>query len=1388
MTAKTILVIGYYGDGNTGDEAVLTSMLRGISAGREDLRFVVPAYSADPGRLREAHGVDSFPFKDIGRMLDAVDEADLVILGGGGLLHDYWDPRPETAFTAGHFGLSYYCGISWLAALLGKPVMLYGVGVGPLLFPSGRELTRDAAQTAAAIAVRDSASADLLRELAGEGLPVEVTADPVWQLVPASGERLAALLAETGLAGRRFLGVAVRNWNVGVDQARWEEQLVAGIEPFAAERGLDVLFLPFQHARTGLQNDLDLARGLSLRLQRVKGEVLERPVSPEELAGILGSCEIVAGMRLHSLVFACMTGVPFVALDYDPKVRLHARLLDPAPPVLPIAELAAWSVHQALERVAADAADWSERGRALATEMRRRAARNDEIARELLGRPSEALPRSLRRPILDFLREREEVRLLSGTTGGDGSAGLRASLWPPAPTTPIPLQGVSPGVRVLTPAFFDARGEKVFRGGAERYLVELGKVVRALGHPIEVFQLAQGEPWTREVDGLRVHGLPARDYTLLERAALTATGTRPDLTVHLAFYTAGPDTQAPALGVSHGVYWDDPGSQSPSQFRWHREHVLAAVEHLSGMVSVDTNTINWVGATSARLAGKIVYVPNFVDLEDFRPVPRPEGSRTVFLFPRRLVEARGFWLVAEILPRLLARHPEIKFHFVGDAAGPEEDEVRRLVALDPERVRWTSLPPERMPEAYRAADVVLIPTLWSEGTSLSCLEAQASGRAVIATRVGGLPDLVLPGYNGLLIEPNAAALEAAIERLASDPGLRARLAEKGLETVQGFGIGRWRESWEELLRTYLERRDAMDDRRPETGPGELAALRARQAELEGALTRLRAEAAEKEIRERLVRFERDVEFADLKASLKSARDTRLDQATAGLSSLEVRLRKLENDKRDLEAVRQDLELERAGLRDQREWLLAERNDLARRLSETEGTLAYRIVSKFWRLMRALFPEGSRRRKLYRGVRRVLGRLLGAGPSAPETAWTLGTGGAPSPSRPESAGPEEPPPDFRADLLRFEDEVRASGAPLVVAIFSATQLLESEGQRPTQLALTLSRRGVPVVFVYWRWWDHEWRPQDRLEDGIVQIPIDVVTKQPEMLTNAFEGTSRLLLFEFPHPGFFETLSAANSAGWITVYDVLDDWEEFHRVGQAIWYDEEFERHLITAADAVFAINQFLADRLRGLGADAVEIVGNGLKPGLEVVWEPRPLARGEITVGYFGYLAGAWFDWELIAEAARRRPAWRFYLIGYGGSPEEVRLPGTVELLGKQPQPHLAAFAANWDVATIPFKPDRLAAGADPIKTYEYLAMGLPVVATGVYPPAGGEAFVTRAEGVEEFLRAIEAAAQGGEEEAEARRAFAASCTWEHRLESLLASIEQGRQRVAEKRALFENRR
>jgi polysaccharide pyruvyl transferase CsaB len=956
--AGRVLIAGSYGQGNTGDEAILAALLAGLRARRPGLHLQV--VSGDAAATAAQHGVEALYWGDWAGIAEALDAADLLILGGGGIFFDYWGFDPRRLLENEAPDLAHYASFPLLAGLAGRPLLICAVGVGPLFTPEGREAVRLAFALAARASVRDTGSKALLEEIGVPGGRVEVTADPAFSLVPAGEARAKELLAGLGLGERPLLGVTPRPWDVAVSQEAWETGLAAALAGFAQPAGAQILLIPF-HAG---YDDASLERlreklraaGMSAGMSAGDVRILPPGCSPQEIAAVIGRCDLLVGLRLHSILFALLSGTPAVALAYDPKVRSLARLAGHEELCLDLSDLSG------LEDALAGA--WARRGElrrdflATAARLKRDAGRNVDLALELLdGAPGVSGPPALSR------EDQEAFRRLAG---------------------------------------------------------------QALGG--------------------RLRDVARRDGVIRER-----------------------------------------------------------------------------GATIER--------------------------------------------------------------------------------------QWTEM------EQYRT---------WLR-TQQQATEEQRQGR--------------------------------------------------------------------------------------------------------------------------------------------------------------------EQAERELEEVRRQKE---SALR-QGDVLLAERNDLDRRLTAFERTLAYRIVSRFWRLMRRAFPEGSRRHRLYRLGRRALGKLVRAGdPAGPQAAWREGTGGAPAPLSPDAPAPE-PPPDFRADLLRFEERVRAAGASQVVAIFSGTQLLESEGQRPTQLALALAARGVPVVFVYWRWWDNEWRPQDRLEEGIVQVPIDVVTRRPEILTGAFAGRERIALFEFPHPGFFETVSAAGSAGWITVYDVIDDWEEFHRVGQAAWWDGEFERHLLGACDALFCINGFLRDRigeLVGLVGKA-ELVGNGLKPGLGEIRQSRPLARGEVTVGYFGYLAGAWFDWELIAEAARRRPAWRFYLIGYGGGPEgkgeTVELPANVELLGKQPQEDLAAFAANWDAALIPFKPDRLAAGADPIKAYEYLAMGLPVVTTGVYPPAGGEAFVTRAEGVEELLAAVErAAAAGGPEApaATARRAFAAGCTWEHRLEAMLGSIAAGRQRVAEKRALF----
>lgn len=461
-------------------------------------------------------------------------------------------------------------------------------------------------------------------------------------------------------------------------------------------------------------------------------------------------------------------------------------------------------------------------------------------------------------------------------------------------------------------------------------------------------------------------------------------------------------------------------------------------------------------------------------------------------------------------------------------------------------------------------------------------------------------------------------------------------------------------------------------------------------------------------------------------------------------------------------------------------LLRERNQRERELRELRETLGVRLLSAYWSFMHLLFPEGGRGRFEYRRGSQflrhlVLGEANLRGPglqSHTDRRFLLADSLLDGVSS-----------DAQMELVRFEARVRGARSSRIVAVFSTNQLIESEGQRPSHFALELARRGIPVVFLYWRWDRSAFTTQERLDDLILQIPMDLVTGRPNELFQAFSGMERTVLFEFPHPAFFALMAVANGAGWTTVYDVVDDWHAFSKQGFVNWYQESAERHLAWAADSVWAVNRHMADKIEAYGRGGVEILPNGCPDGIQRIDTARELRRGDITLGYFGYLAN-WFDWRLLASAARSRPLWRFYVVGYGMNISSETLPDNVAFLGKQPQSSLASLAANWDVGIVPFREGPIALGADPIKTYEYLAMGLPVVMTGSYPPPGSEGFVRRARGEAEFVRFVEEAAREGAEWRARRTGFAANATWARRADELLSILDRGSARMIEKRALF----
>ncbi len=372
-------------------------------------------------------------------------------------------------------------------------------------------------------------------------------------------------------------------------------------------------------------------------------------------------------------------------------------------------------------------------------------------------------------------------------------------------------------VHLLAPTFFDLNGNNMYYGGAERYLVELHNLLKDIGYELVVFQCGNTS-WVRYYHDLKVIGIETGglSYALLNKRF--HAWTPPDvLTIYSPFSLAQPVCRENSIGISHGVFWDsykvDPGKTVMDGIV---NELMQAIRNAGCLVSVDTNTINWTRSQDLELSARWNYIPNFVNLDQFTPGEgKAQSGKVVVLYPRRLYEARGFWLLANQIPGLLKECPELEFNFVGKADAAEEAEVRHLEKSYPGKVKWFNLAPGEMPKAYQEADITVIPTLYSEGTSLSCLEAMACRNAVIATGVGGLTDLIQNEQNGLLIKPEGEAVAKAILRLAGDPGLRAELAENARRSAESFSLSIWRSRWQDILTGKLPGKKAAFQPRPQ---------------------------------------------------------------------------------------------------------------------------------------------------------------------------------------------------------------------------------------------------------------------------------------------------------------------------------------------------------------------------------------------------------------------------------------------------------------------------------------------------------------------------------------------------------------------------------------------
>jgi glycosyltransferase involved in cell wall biosynthesis len=226
------------------------------------------------------------------------------------------------------------------------------------------------------------------------------------------------------------------------------------------------------------------------------------------------------------------------------------------------------------------------------------------------------------------------------------------------------------------------------------------------------------------------------------------------------------------------------------------------------LLRLSTRVIAISDAVAARFAGsprasRVRVVANGVDTERWVPSAVASSGPARVLLPGRLMPAKGQETLVRAAPAILARHPATRFVLLGADAAGESVRLRELarqlgVESALELTPWTGDPRP----IFEAADVVTLPSR-SEGFGRVLVEAACLEKPVVASRVGGTPEVVVDGETGLLVAPDdPAALADALNRLLGDPGLRAKLgAAARLRATERFSAARHVEGVE---RVYAE--------------------------------------------------------------------------------------------------------------------------------------------------------------------------------------------------------------------------------------------------------------------------------------------------------------------------------------------------------------------------------------------------------------------------------------------------------------------------------------------------------------------------------------------------------------------------------------------------------
>jgi len=334
-------------------------------------------------------------------------------------------------------------------------------------------------------------------------------------------------------------------------------------------------------------------------------------------------------------------------------------------------------------------------------------------------------------------------------------------------------------------------------GGLERVTVDLAQAQMASGHDVRVFSIASTEGLKRELQGMGIPVVEGHKRRALDRHTLgllrrCVRDARADVVhahnfvpnYHAALATVGLSAAQVCTLHDMGARLQNRRLKTLFQLSLLRTRCVAMV---GAQVHQRHVTTGLVPAHKAHTVLNGIPVSRFSAAADTRAAARQQlglsEADTVIGCVGRLVPLKNHHRMVDALPGLLSQHPGLKLVIVGD--GVQAEALRQQVAAQGLQGHVVLAGQRSNVSALLGAfDVFALPSQ-TEGLSIALLEACATGLAVVATRVGGNPEIVVDGQTGLLIPPDDnGALSEALARMLADTALRRRLGNAAAQWVR----------------------------------------------------------------------------------------------------------------------------------------------------------------------------------------------------------------------------------------------------------------------------------------------------------------------------------------------------------------------------------------------------------------------------------------------------------------------------------------------------------------------------------------------------------------------------------------------------------------------------